>query len=227
MIDPNSQSPADVLPVSVLRPVGLASDQSRSSEEQFVQKIQVPARTDVESPVPSFEVYPLYEPDQLAELVEAYSALELSEDMRERHIDLLNHVRRDLRTHAVVRADASGVLQGFVTIRRGIEYVSSQDGSPTVIRMVHDVLDTFENADGVLDVITAACTVMVLSDVYHLHRSASEVASDALGSPWDDDDFSLEGASEEVPSVRVECHIKGRAGAQDEFVRALGETIET
>lgn len=227
MNDPNPQTAAEFLPVSVLRPVGLASDRHRLSEEQLVQKIKVPARTDVESPVPSFAVYPLYEPDQLGELIEAYSALELSEEMRERHIDLLNHVQRDLRTHAVVRADASGVLQGFVTIRRGIEYVSSRDGSPIVIRMIHDVLDTFENAHGVLDVITAACTVMVLSDVYHLHRSASDIASDVAGVPWEHDDFSPEGESEEVPSVRVECHIKGRAGAQDEFVRALGETIET
>jgi hypothetical protein len=226
-MDPNYESPADILPVTVLRPVGLASAQSRLSEEQFLQKIQVPARTDVESPVESLEVYPLYEPEQMAELVEAYSALELSDETKERHIDLLSHVQRDLRTHAVVRADAAGVLQGFVTIRRGIEYVSSQNGNPTVIRMIHDVLDTFENAEGVLEVITAACTVMVLSDVYHLHRSASDIAADVAGAPWEDDDFGLEGLSEEVSSVRVECHIKGRAGAQDEFVRALGETIET
>ncbi|MBD2745710.1 hypothetical protein IC232_03275 [Microvirga sp. BT688] len=227
MMNLNPHASADYLPVSVLRPVGLASGESRVSEEQLVRKIRVPARTDVESPVPSLKVYPLYAPEQLAELVEAYSALDLSDEMRERHIDLLNHVQRDLRSHEVVRADASGALQGFVTIRRGIEYVSSQDGSPIVVRMIHDVLDTFENAEGVLDVITAASTVMVLSDVYHLHRSASDIAADAIGSPWDDDDFSLEGKSEEVPSVRVECHIKGRAGAQDEFVRALGETIET
>jgi hypothetical protein len=110
-MDPNYESPADILPVTVLRPVGLASSQSRLSEEQFIQKIQVPARTDVESPVESLEVNPLYEPEQVAELVEAYSALELSDETKERHIDLLNHVQRDLRTHAVVRADAAAYFR--------------------------------------------------------------------------------------------------------------------
>ena len=86
-MDPNSKSPADILPVTVFHPVGLASAQSRLSEERFIQKIQVPARTDVKSPVKSLEVYPLYEPEQVAELVEVL--VRWNSRMRQKSVTLI------------------------------------------------------------------------------------------------------------------------------------------
>src|SRR5215207_255658 len=206
-MDQNDHSSAECLPVSFFRPEGVSLDYGRLNEERLARKIKVPVQTDIESPVPSLEVYPVSDAKHVQNLIKAYSDQELSEETKERHIDLLEHIQRDLRSHAVVRADADGALQGFVIIRRAVEYVSSKDGNPSTVRMIHDILDSFEIADGVLDAITAACNVMVLSDVYHLHRSASEIAGEIRGSPFDDDEFGPDISSEEVLSVRVECHL--------------------
>jgi hypothetical protein len=223
----DDNSPAVLLPIEIRRVAGTMSAAVNELERRLSGYIEVPVDTGVESLDPELDVGCVWNPVEVDSIIDAYGLLEIPEEWKERTIDILEHARRDLRSHALVRAQASGRILGFVVIKREIEYVSSRSGTPDRIRMVHDVLAAAESEGGVLPEIIAACSILILSDVYNLHQGAGAIGNDMLESMGELEEIEPGLSMLSGDSVRVECHVRGSAGSQDEVVRALGSIIES
>ncbi|QRM35097.1 hypothetical protein [Microvirga sp. VF16] len=222
-----ANSPAVLLPVEIRRTAGAPSATVNELERRLSGYIEVPVDAEVESLDLEMDIGCVWDPDEVGSIIDAYATLENSEELKERTIDILEHARRDLRSHALVRAQSAGKILGFVVIKRGIEYISSRSGTPDCIRMVHDVLAAAESEGGVLQEIIGACGILILSDVFNLHQGAGAIGNDLLESMGELEEIEPGLKMLSTESVRVECHVRGSAGSQDEVVRAFSGIIES
>jgi hypothetical protein len=215
------------LPVSVILPFGPQSEDVKEMQEAIVARIQVPAAFDLSDLEAGSHVHVAQESDTVLRLIEAYRQSADPDDVKERNIDVLEHVSRDPINHAVVVEFSSQGLLRFVVLRRSIEYVAGQDGTPLVVRMIHDVAAAHYKGSLHTDDLMQACGAAVLADLVKLHLDIAEIAThlDAQEVPYHGLEQQLPFMLE--PALRVESHVKGSVGDNDYAVHAIGTLIET
>ena len=223
MFEP-ADSEGHSIPVTILRPFGVPSEEAADLESQIISSIQIPTEFDLGGKGSLRSVHVARTWSQVAKVIDAFKRFPGSEEGKERDLDILQHVARDPHHHVVIVSEGSAGISGFVVLRRGLEYVSARDGTPIVVRMTHDVVSAVRGPYGSRFDLAEACGHGAMADIFNLHQRLASAAAGLVATRM------IEAVEEGLPffsarSFRIECHVKGSAGTLDQIVQTLGAAI--